>query len=269
MNHNYANKLADQLKKENREGVLEQLLLSTVFKIPLNGCLFGERLEDAPTIVNKYNLRGDRLNLPYPKMVIEFQRDESSIQKGTFMGVDTIAYNAIVMLLVDHGESINTVVFYRTRLDRWNIANFGFTLIKSDGSISPLFVGKNSRDIFDSDKTVFVNDTINEVLALLEFLACVNCGNIKEQEVTPPAKLNKKRVKSGKLPFLTYKVLTLTNNVSVNGDSKQGAKGNALRTHLRRGHIRRLKSGKTTWVNSCVVKGSAEGVVVKDYAVGA
>ena len=39
------------------------------------------------------------------------------------------------------------------------------------------------------------------------------------------------------------------------------------RTHLRRGHIRRLRWGPKVWVNSCVVNPGAIGGVNKDYAV--
>ena len=61
--------------------------------------------------------------------------------------------------------------------------------------------------------------------------------------------------------------------LSINGEvwdspyeSNNGGHG-GVRSHLRRGHIRKFSNGKTTWVRAAYIKGSKEGFVKKDYDV--
>ena len=61
--------------------------------------------------------------------------------------------------------------------------------------------------------------------------------------------------------------------LSINGEvwdspyeSNNGGHG-GVRSHLRRGHIRRFSNGKTTWVRAAYIKGSKKGFVKKDYDI--
>jgi hypothetical protein len=83
--------------------------------------------------------------------------------------------------------------------------------------------------------------------------------------VAAPTKLNQKRQKSGKTPFYAYKLLDLAPaSERQPGAGGGGGNGTSLRTHLRRGHLRRLgeKSGnKTLWINSTMVnRGRSEAL---------
>jgi hypothetical protein len=49
----------------------------------------------------------------------------------------------------------------------------------------------------------------------------------------------------------------------------QGGTHASPRLHDRRGHLRRLKNGKTCWVKDCKVGDASKGVVFKDYEVRA
>lgn len=49
----------------------------------------------------------------------------------------------------------------------------------------------------------------------------------------------------------------------------QGGTHASPRLHDRRGHLRRLKNGKTCWVKPCKVGDASKGAVFKDYEVGA
>ena len=61
--------------------------------------------------------------------------------------------------------------------------------------------------------------------------------------------------------------------LSINGETwdspyeNVGGGHGGVRSHLRRGHIRRFSNGKTTWVRAAYIKGSKEGFVKKDYDV--
>lgn len=110
-------------------------------------------------------------------------------------------------------------------------------------------------------------DSRDEVQTVVQACSVINCANVTTAEISAPAALNKKRQAKGKQPFFSYKVLQLT------GESWEAAKGGAGRSHasprmhLRRGHLRRLKS-KVIWVRPTMVNaGSNTGVVLKDYAV--
>jgi hypothetical protein len=106
------------------------------------------------------------------------------------------------------------------------------------------------------------------LLTVLELCNLLECTNIGTETIPAPTKLNKKRARTGKPPFSEFKVLTV-------GKSKErvflpgniGGTHASPRLHQRRGHIRRLPSGKKTWVRHHMVGSSARGKVVKDYWV--
>lgn len=102
----------------------------------------------------------------------------------------------------------------------------------------------------------------------IRFLSALACENVStDTDHKPDAKLNKARVKKGKTPLFEYKVLKINTQVSATDANDSSGTHASPRTHLRRGHIRKLKNGKTIWVNGCVVSGSKEGIVNKDYLV--
>jgi hypothetical protein len=112
-------------------------------------------------------------------------------------------------------------------------------------------------------------DVRDEVCAVWEFALTVNCVNVRQENVEPSAALNRKRIKSGKLPFFTYKVLQLpaepTHDRSTRGYLEGERTG--LRMHLRRGHPRRLPTGKVTYVRAAIIGSSQKGLVEKSYQI--
>jgi hypothetical protein len=104
------------------------------------------------------------------------------------------------------------------------------------------------------------------IWVLCNFFAVIACSNVRVVDVPAPEALNKKRIKNGRLPILSHKVLHLVAPTTYSKTDHQGGTHNSPRVHLRRGHIRRLPSGVNIWVQQCVV-GSKHGIVTKDYAV--
>ncbi len=115
-------------------------------------------------------------------------------------------------------------------------------------------------------------DTLDEVGVVYEFLAAINCANVDTSDVAAPAKLNAKRARNGRVPFYAYKVLDLAPS-SGHDPAHPGAGGGhgSPRTHLRRGHLRRLgerSNNKVLWINASVVNaGKAGGPVSATYKV--
>lgn len=103
-------------------------------------------------------------------------------------------------------------------------------------------------------------------LAVSRFLAVLNCVNVITEDVPSPAALNKKRVANRKPPIYSYKVLVLKAAVARN--ARLGGTHESPRIHLRRGHIKRRKTGNFWW-QPCVVGDRKRGVVMKDYRADA
>lgn len=97
---------------------------------------------------------------------------------------------------------------------------------------------------------------------VMKFLTAINCTNVRSERHEANARLQKKRAKKGKKPLFSYWTLQLepTNG----GRNDLGGTHASPRVHLRRGHPRRLASGKTVWVQPHVV-GHGPGIVHKDY----
>lgn len=126
-------------------------------------------------------------------------------------------------------------------------------------------MGQTSSEALDA---LYI-DTLDEVRTTYEFLAALNCSNVGTQTIAAPSKLNAKREKNGKTPFFAYKVLDLAPS-SESSPGAGGVGGASPRTHLRRGHLRRLgeKFGnKTLWINATMVNASHGNSVSTSYKV--
>lgn len=111
-----------------------------------------------------------------------------------------------------------------------------------------------------------VNDEVTAVLEFCEALTCVNVTPTKIQSVSPT--VNARRAASGKLPLADAWCLTLDVPLELKVGRATGVGAHrSPRTHLRRGHIRRLPD-KNVWVNSTVV-GSGDVKIEKHYHLSA
>lgn len=106
-------------------------------------------------------------------------------------------------------------------------------------------------------------DAQAELFAYQQLCIVLGCSNVSTEMAKQDEKLNKARRKSGKRSFFDYHILTIPGS----GDGGAAASDRTVRSHLRRGHIRRLQSGKIIWINATLVKGGASGFVSKSYSV--
>lgn len=110
-------------------------------------------------------------------------------------------------------------------------------------------------------------DTFWALLLMIEAIKIINCSNIIIHDNKPKAGVNKKRIIKGKPPLYTYKTLHIDTSEKETTKGPGGGTHASPRVHLRRGHIRKLPSGKTIWVQPCVVGKNTDGIVDKDYSL--
>ena len=142
--------------------------------------------------------------------------------------------------------------------------------------IIPIFYGgqKESdieKEIDDDLHEAMRNDLGGEIQTVVDFCCALNCSNVNV-ELAKAAKRHLLQKKSPK-QYFEYHCLTIdTSKVAVEStredtdDTYYGTHASP-REHLRRGHVRRYKSGKTVWVNDTVVNAGVGGVIKKDYSV--
>lgn len=108
-----------------------------------------------------------------------------------------------------------------------------------------------------------IENSINAASVVLQFINIMSCKNIKREEITPPTKVQKKRLSNGKKPLISFWVLNVYDYKFEKGEVTS-VSGSCKRLHLRRGHKRTYKNGLSIWVSSCLA-GKGGGFVSKDY----
>jgi len=182
---------------------------------------------------------------PFQKTILQFETPEDSNASH-------------LMLLWEElpDESVMLILGQRRRDKTWG--TLSPTIIKRMGQEFEInLIGNNKENM----------ETIRDIHAhALNFFYVLGCSNVELIDHPAPKALNKKRERSGKMPILEFKTLTL----KLDGKRGVGPRGTGThaspRVHLRRGHVRQLQSGKRVWVQPCVV-GSNHGMVLKDYRV--
>lgn len=108
------------------------------------------------------------------------------------------------------------------------------------------------------------HDCHDEIVATLQACAALACTNVTTDVIRPNREARAARPAS---TLFDYHVLMIRAGAGHQTSEDKGGTHASPRTHLRRGHIRRLAWGPRVWVNSCVVNPSAIGTVNKDYRV--
>lgn len=76
---------------------------------------------------------------------------------------------------------------------------------------------------------------------------------------------NRRKIAQGKVPAYDWRTVVI--EPSAPRKDHQGGTHASPRLHDRRGHLRRLRSGKNVWVRSCKVGDATKGTVFHDYLV--
>lgn len=122
-----------------------------------------------------------------------------------------------------------------------------------------------TRELVEEGRSVedFVfREYVTEIRTVCQFLAALSCTNVTAEILRPNREARAARPGS---TLFDYHILMVDPSKERNPSEDRGGTHASPRTHLRRGHIRRLAWGPRVWVNSCVVNPTALGTVDKDY----
>lgn len=110
-------------------------------------------------------------------------------------------------------------------------------------------------------------DCHDEASMATQACAVLNCQNIQTETIDPPIKLNRNRAKTNKPPLFSYHILQVSEKTLQSTTTGHSGSHRSPRSHLRRGHIRRLKD-RNIWVRSSMINANnSNGSVSKDYQI--
>lgn len=121
-----------------------------------------------------------------------------------------------------------------------------------------------------TDKTNAMQEQDNGIRAIsMAFMAMLLSRETKIVEKRPPSGLVRHRLKKGKVPLFSHKVVTINPQRIVYEGSGQssGIKRSSPRLHWRRGHVRTLGSGKKIGIPPCIIGAAENGILDKTYRV--
>ena len=144
--------------------------------------------------------------------------------------------------------------------------------MKEHGLTAVLPLGVSAYKMYPPHEraTRIARDVADEAFATLHLLTALAIDKGRHEVLPAPSRLNKKRAKKQRIPFYEYKVLDIVADVLAPQPAAkphQGGTHASPRMHKRRGHIRHLRSGRTTWVRNMIVGKPAAGTVEKEYSV--
>lgn len=243
-------------KKMNLSKIILSLVHAVRFDLgEINDLMDVESILD---IKNVKELKRLPINLPYPTCYFEFRSE--TVRYGIYLGQEPdtcFLYGG---------------VFYpgRSPTGEFILMPDPFMVVtegaKNGENYVELKFVDDSKPLSERQQLIMSNSAASLILTL-QALKVMNCSNIIIKDHKPGKFINQKRKKKSKIPLLSYKTLHIDTGQKV--VSRKAAKGThaSPRVHLRRGHIRRLASGKTVWVQPCVVGNKDQGAVIKDYSL--
>ena len=134
----------------------------------------------------------------------------------------------------------------------------------------------NQPDTFMKTMQRYINEDSGEYTAICSFLILLNCKNIRTEKHYPSDRLNKRRIKDGKLPLFTYHTLRLDPlSTKTRASCKKDGSQQPQRLHFCRGHFKEFTTerplfGKLTglyWWEPQVRGNKKLGIIAKDYEV--
>jgi len=260
----------------------QQVHDSQKFVLPEFGNLFEES--------HKTDWSEVQIRLPYDRMMLEFMSvDEKCaylVTSGKYVReiLATKSYEGQKFpRIYDEAHELLIVPFYRQpELEQRWLPNPALLYTSTHGEDNN---GKNGKEVtfillsehykflqrtktteeFNKDVDTFGDWAVPGLHAVKQLCQVLQCTNITTEKNFIHPRINAKRRNLGKLPLFQYHMLVVQSSEPSNIGT--GGTHQSPRFHWRRGHIRRLPTGKQTWVRPCMVGDLKQGIIAKDYAV--
>lgn len=230
-----------------------------VFYMPDNGKILDLAPDVEKALANKLlSEMPAAMNLPFPCVAIEF------LQKGGIAGEPWCVKR--VQLCEQRSADEWTFVAAEYPVDmpgaRWTPAPFAVSGDPFSPDAPWKYIGglpARAAEYEDLHKELA---TAGAWVAVRLMMALA-CRNVRARLESPPERLQRARERRGKRRLFEYRVLELEQPTDHANASRGKHASPAL--HLRRGHVRRIASGRYAWVNAHMVGAPSAGVVVKSY----
>lgn len=230
--------------------------------------------------------------LPFPVMAIEYNFDYVWLQipKAKMDKIQDLAYKRIIILVeisetqfalmsayrptlpvdgltMEWATSPVSLVFdyaHLNRMDEWYVTDGEEIKIAIGGEGQPRITASLPMydEIMDEmvgeQVEILMKDMADEMRMAFGMLGILSCSNAPIEKIAPPAKLNKKRVKSGKAPIPTYRTLHISDHTSRGTGGSKGSHASP-KAHWRRGHIRNQPTAKgiiRKWIKPTIIGGA-------------
>lgn len=268
------------------------LEMSVKFQMPLDGKLVTDLKDLDEELL-------DCIRLPYPVIAAEYDISEGAVRQNVTLAIDLSSMPKIDCellnrsfgnnLLLEHGGALVTSIMYSDQDGRWVPAVSSMVLPYKQSAYKALLGVQSKVAIVGSitqpfgyshdgpppepfkDWNSYGDAALREyrvdINAIANLALCSQCTNVEAITIRPDRTINRRRKQSGKPPLYEYKILTIRGHEHEAEHTGSHSGRASPRQHLRRGHIRRLASGKMIWVRYAVIGSSQRGVVDKEYKV--
>lgn len=250
------------------------------FMLPVNG----EIVKHTTPI----HLKFEDLKLPFDKCVFEYSV-EASFYNGEHPDYDQPDSTVLIVEKTEDSLTLFPIWHTRNKLTNtpaWAPSMYGvminadsFIEVREDRTVgvgAPKIVipaeaafGRVYETLTEESMQQLVLDVMDELRVVAHFAMLCGCDNVTPKKVhtvsEEAARIAKLRGKPRPYDYWVLDVYMSDTQESYEGGS--GGSHASPRFHVRRGHIRRYQTGKTTWVRQCAVGTPELGVIEKTYRV--
>jgi hypothetical protein len=251
--------------REYLEIVFGLLHRSQKFLLPTGGRMFDDKMYSGLIGV-------DEINLPYKEIAIEYHVGKIGVDVPPPEEDEVFASKRIILAKeIEDMIAIIPVVFMHTLGGIW--MTYPPLNIEKKDTIDRSRVSVEGRPYVHVSVSEYIHKNhlqknyMDELDVLFGLLSILNCKNVRIEKSLPHKPTNIKKRRKKAFGFDSYHILTVGSNRGKGGKKSDGlSERRSPREHLRRGHIRRLKT-HNVWVNAAIINRGIGGKVSKSYGV--